>query len=474
MTRRDEQLHAYALDPSVRVWQGGTVVAGGSPWRLSRLKGSAAAVVSELSVVGSQGAAALADHGGAVDVLVSRGIVHPRPAPALGPHDVTVVVAAYGRARSLRRTLDALRSLDVLVVDDGTPLPSPVADAAREAGARYLRMEVNSGPAAARNAGLTSAATELVALVDSDCEPEPGWLDRLVPFFDDPRVAVVTPRIVAKADDPSLLARYERSSSALDMGSQPALVRPGSRLGFVPSATMLVRRSAVVDEPFDTDLRLGEDVDLVWRLADAGLHVRYEPSVSVVHELRGSWRAWAQRRFEYGTSSASLEARHPGRLAPLRVSPWNAAALGLVAIGQPVVGAVVTATAAALLARRLARADMGLDVAGRVVGAGVVADAVAVGHALRREYWPLGALALAASPWSRSARAVAALMVAPVVAEWVRERPELDPLRYTGIRLVADAAYGSGVIAGAIQGRTAAPLLPRWRRAGRAAAAPST
>jgi mycofactocin system glycosyltransferase len=366
--------------------------------------------------------------------------------------------------------LGALAGLDVLVVDDGTPLPSPVADAARDAGARYLRMDVNSGPAAARNAGVAAAATSLVALVDSDCEPEPGWLDRLVPFFDDPRVAVVAPRVVARPGDRSLLARYERSSSALDMGSRPALVRPGARLGFLPSATMLVRRAAVVDVPFDADLRLGEDVDLVWRLADSGAHVRYEPSVTVVHELRGSWRVWALRRFQYGTSSATLEKRHSGRLAPLRLSLWNACALGLAAFGHPMAGIGVAGVASGLLARRLASEDISWDVATRVVAAGVFADGVAVGHALRREYWPLGAAALLATPWSRGARLAAGVMLAPVLAEWLRERPDLDPLRYTGIRLVSDAAYGSGVMAGCVQGRTIAPLRPRWRHTARRAA----
>ena len=365
------------------------------------------------------------------------------------------------------------RGLDVLVVDDGTPLPSAVAEWPPRRGARYLRLAVNPGPAAARNAGIVAATTALVALVDSDCEPEPGWLDRLVPFFDDPRVAVVAPRIVASGDDSSLLARYERSSSALDMGSRPALVRPGARLGFVPSATMLVRRAAVVDAPFDTDLRLGEDVDLVWRLADAGAHVRYEPSVTVVHELRGSWRAWARRRFEYGTSSAMLEARHPGRLAPLRLSPWNAAALGS-------------------RRRRVGRCRRGCrrwrrPGCSRVASRGrtwawtsrpgwsvrvLSADGVAVGHALRREYWPLGAAALVAAPWSRGGEAGGGLMLAPVVAEWVRERPELDPLRYTGIRLLADAAYGSGVIAGAVQGADA--RRPCCRAGGVPVAAPQT
>jgi hypothetical protein len=51
-------------------------------------------------------------------------------------------------------------------------------------------------------------------------------------------------------------------------------------------------------------------------------------------------------------------------------------------------------------------------------------------------------------------------MVVPVVAEWVRERPRLDPARYVGLRLLADGAYGTGVLASCRRHRTLAPLRP--------------
>src|SRR5262249_18742648 len=161
----------------------------------------------------------------------------------------------------------------------------------------------------------------------------------------------VAPRVAPSADDPTALARFERVSSALDMGRHPALVRPGARLGFVPSAALVVRR-----EPryaFDEALRLGGDGDLGWRVADSGAHVPYEPGVIVRHDSRGSLRQWAARRFEYGTSAVDLEDRHPGRLPPVRASPWNLATLAAIGFGQPVAGLGLTAVAAGLLARRL-------------------------------------------------------------------------------------------------------------------------
>jgi mycofactocin system glycosyltransferase len=448
-------------DRWLRRWPG-RILAGGSPWRLVRVKDPVWTVVSSSVRTGT------APPSRVVDTLVDRGILHPRPAPRTGPHDVTVVVPAYGRPAALARCLRALSIRGagvgpaVIVVDDATPDPSPVREVAAAAGARYLRLPDNRGPAAARNAGAALATTGLVAFVDSDCQVSPGWLDRLVPFFDDPRVAAVAPRVTpAGLRARSPLARYERAGSALDMGTHPALVRPGARLGFVPSATLVVRRDLV---SFDEQLRLGEDVDLVWRLADAGHHVRYEPTVVVRHDPSGSLPQWACRRYEYGTSTVDLNHRHPGRLTPVRVSPWNLAAIGLVGLGRPVAGAATAVAATGLLARRLRQQDIGTGVAARVVGAGLAADAVAIGHALRREYWPLGVAAMLVAPRSRLGRVAVGLMVAPVLADWVRLRPPLDPVRYLGLRLLADAAYGTGVLASCLRRRTVEPLRPRLRR----------
>src|SRR5690606_41242420 len=113
-----------------------------------------------------------------------------------------------------------------------------------------------------------------------------------------------------------------------DRGARPGLARPGGRLGFVPTATLLVRVAAVEGDAFDEELRLGEDVDFVWRLDDRGRHVRYEPAARVAHTARLRPTDWARRRHEIGTSAADLARRHPGRLAPARPSAWNLTVLG--------------------------------------------------------------------------------------------------------------------------------------------------
>ncbi|MDN5798302.1 MAG: mycofactocin biosynthesis glycosyltransferase MftF [Intrasporangium sp.] len=450
-------------DRRARLSRDASFVTGGSPWGLARLAPPARGFARRLSDAGSLGVIPVdAAELRTADRLVERGLAHPRPR-ARPARDVVVVVPARDRPASLEACLASLAGLQVLVVDDASSEAARVERVAADHGARLERHAVNRGPASARNTGVAVTDVGLVAFVDSDCRAQPGWLDALVAHFDDPRVAAVAPRVRPLATGDCVLGRYEQARSALDMGAEPQLVRPGARLGFVPSATLVVRRKALVDNGFDPSMRVGEDVDLVWRLVEAGWHVRYDPSVSVWHEMRARPRDWLATRFVYGTSAPALERRHPGRLAPARPSAWNLAALACLVAGHPVPGLLTATGAASALARRLHEAGVPPWLAPVIVGKGLLADAVAIGHALRREWWPLGWLALATASRSSLGRAGAAAMLAPVALEIVRTRPRVNPLGYAALRLVDDAAYGSGVITSAIRERRPAALLPRPR-----------
>ena len=93
-----------------------------------------------------------------------------------------------------------LGEYQVIVVDDGSRDPAAVA-AVADCGRGALRAP--RGERRARRRRGTPAwpwwSTPLVAFLDSDCVPAPGWLGPLLPHFGDPAVAAVAPRIVPYA-----------------------------------------------------------------------------------------------------------------------------------------------------------------------------------------------------------------------------------------------------------------------------------
>lgn len=114
----------------------------------------------------------------------------------------------------------------------------------------------------------------------------------------------------------------------------------------------------------------------------------------------------------------------------------------------------------AILTRRLKMVPDGTLLAARITGQGLVADLMGTGQALRREWWPIGLACALTAPRSRAARLGVALMLTPIALEWAKERPPVNPFAYAALRLLDDAAYGSGVISSSLRKRTPGPLLP--------------
>ncbi len=459
------------LDASYRRPADGPVVIGGSPLRLLTLSAGGTAIVRALEETGSVDIRTTAV-GRLIDRLVDSGIVHPLhdanstdPASSDSPQtesdrrQLTIVTPSL-RVRPGRHPPRPGWSSRAIVVDDASTPPLAPADVAPRA--RIVRLGVNVGPGGARNAGLAEVTTEFVAFLDDDVQIDEHELTSLLAWFDDPLVALVAPRIRA-ADSRSPLARFEAERSPLDLGDQPARVAPTTRVSYVPAAVIVCRTEVVRSVGgFDTSLRWGEDVDLVWRLHAAGWRCRYEPSVVAEHRTRRSLRAWIAQRFHYGRSAAPLAERHPGALAPVRMSGWSAAVWAPIAAGFPVVGVTIGLGTAIALVRKLPQLPAAESL--RLAGLGNLYAGRLWAATLTRAWWPIALIAAIASRRARTT--LLAAVIVPIAIDrraGKRSSPlRLDLPRYAALHLLDDVAYGTGVWVGAWRQRSAAALLPSF------------
>lgn len=444
------------------VWRhnGRRVLVGGAPTRVVRLTETAAAMIRRDAILVTDNASAAL-----VERLLDAGIVHPvtdelAPVPL---DDVTVIVPALGRSEQVRRLLGSLPVVRVVVVDDGTPEPDAQALAAvtAEYGARLVRLPQNRGPAAARNAGLAVARTPFVAFIDSDVVVPEGTLDMLLRHFVDPGLAVIGPRVRGlPAAHENAISRYESARSSLDLWQHAALVRPRSSVSWM-SSTCLIARTVAIPEGFDESLRVGEDVDLIWRLADTPWRVRYAPDIEVLHEHRTTVVSWMKRKSFYGTGGAPLADRHPRSIPPAILRPWSVVMLVGVAVARPwslilALGAI--AYALYKIHSLLSSTTRSWPLAVRLTGSGVLSALTQGSALLLRHWWPLTAIAVAVSPRARRLAAFAA--VADAAIEYARLRPRLGPASFLIARRLDDLAYGWGLWVGALRRRSARVLRP--------------
>lgn len=429
---------------------------GGSPMRAVRLSEAALSMIEQNRIrVTDAASCALAAR------LIDGNVADPvLTGPGVDPGLLTVVVPVRDRAEQLGRALAELAPLRVLVVDDASYDPESIAEVARAHGVDLLRLPVNRGPAAARNAGLRHVGTPYVAFVDSDVQVDATTLLHLTRHFADREVALVGPLVRSRARSarPRWFERFDEEDSSLALGTRACSVRPGAAVGWLPSAC-LVARVDRIGSGFSEDMRIGEDVDLVWRLVAAGHVVRYAPEETAWHDTRTTMRSWLGRKVLYGTGGAVLAARHGRKGAPAVMSATTAVAAAALMVGR--LWSLPVAMAGFGYGIYSLRQRLPEDVASTALAVGLSAQGL--GWALRqqsalllRHWWPVSALL---APTSRTVRrALVAALIVDVVAARI-DHPE-GCYHPVGRRL-DDIAYGWGLWWGAVRARSAVCLLPR-------------
>lgn len=265
---------------------------------------------------------------------------------------VSVVVASYNGERTLKACLESLERLnypdyEVILVDDGSTDATasivftgingageghPAASAtypmfSDKAGAlahfphlRYIRHARNAGLSIARNTGILASTGEIIAFTDSDCRVDEDWLYYLV--------GELLSREFAAMGGPNFLPRDDSPVGAAVMVSPggPAHVMLNDRQAeHIPGCNMAFWRCAL-DEigGFDPIFKkAGDDVDVCWRLEQAGFKIGFSPAAFVWHYRRSTLGAYLGQQSGYGEAEALLVRKHPEYFNSFGGSVWR-------------------------------------------------------------------------------------------------------------------------------------------------------
>ncbi|MDF1843907.1 MAG: glycosyltransferase [Rubripirellula sp.] len=232
-----------------------------------------------------------------------------------GEHpSVTLVIPGRNCAATLDRCLQSVVPLkesgqlaEIIFVNDGS------TDRTAEIATSFPEVTVVSGSgegaAAARNLGAGKTKSDLIWFVDSDCVAEPDALSILVRHFDDTKVAGAGGTYTNGCPD-SLLATIIHEEIVARHATMP------SEVNHLATYDVVYRRD-MFQELGGFRRGLGraeaEDVELAYRVVDAGWLLRFDRASRVQHHHPTSLRSYLAKQARHGFYRMKLYAAHPKR-----------------------------------------------------------------------------------------------------------------------------------------------------------------
>jgi GT2 family glycosyltransferase len=215
----------------------------------------------------------------------------------------TAVIPVHNRAELLSRLLDTIEHqtipfAEIVVVDNLST--DGAAELARSRGCRVIAMTENAGFARAVNEGWKSAKSELIAILNSDVELDPRWLEHLQNTIGDH--AFATGLILDAASRSAIDGTYDlvgQSACAWRAGhGEPAPSDPTAHAIAIAPATACIFRRDILERIGGFDERYGsylEDVDLGLRCVRDGYAGIYEPRARASHHGSATLGRWNPR-----------------------------------------------------------------------------------------------------------------------------------------------------------------------------------
>ncbi len=234
----------------------------------------------------------------------------------------SVVVCTRDRPEALDECLAAVSAVtpcaSEIIVIDSAPRNAKAEQTAVRWGARYI-LETRPGLSRARNRAARESTSDILAFIDDDAVPEPGWLEPLLAEFADPKVALVAGRVLPPDADRDMLPTYAWFGM-VDLGPERKVFDrtvPGwyglTNFGGVGLGANISVRRSVFDgwQGFDERLGVGtrisghEELKLFFELVERGFRLVYAPRSVVRHAFPHSMEELRMRGLRAVEASAA-------------------------------------------------------------------------------------------------------------------------------------------------------------------------
>jgi len=227
---------------------------------------------------------------------------------------ISVIIPSYNSEKTMGNCIKAIQSqsiknyeleekesgsvrinqkIEIIVVDDGSS--DKTADIVKSFRTVKFFKRTHKGPASSRNFGAKMARGDILLFTDSDCEPDKNWIAEMTePFKKDKSVVGVSGTYRTRQNE--IIARFAQ----YEIEARHAKMADMKSIDFIGTFSAGYRKEIFqkfggFDESFSTSA--GEDPELSFRMAEAGLKMVFAPKAIVYHTHPNTLMKYLRQKF---------------------------------------------------------------------------------------------------------------------------------------------------------------------------------
>lgn len=236
----------------------------------------------------------------------------------MGLNEVTVIVVTFNSSHCLPALAKGLAQLPhVIIVDNASEDDTNVEVTSLLPNAKLLRNKCNLGFGAANNRALAVTETPYALLLNPDCLPTDGFMEKMLHAAARfPGAAIIAPHLIRRSGEPEVSYRWPAThwKSYGPQADAPCCV------GFVCGAVMLFNMAVMSKVGFfdESFFLYYEDEDLCQRVFIQNKQIILTPDIEITHLSRGSvkgpnpLKSEFIRGYHHAQSKLIFETKHFG------------------------------------------------------------------------------------------------------------------------------------------------------------------
>jgi cellulose synthase/poly-beta-1,6-N-acetylglucosamine synthase-like glycosyltransferase len=223
------------------------------------------------------------------------------------PPKISFIVATHNNQNTIDECLKSIfelnypkESIEVLVMDGCSK--DDTIKIAQKYPVKIVSEPLNAP--AAYNHAMNLVSYDIIGFIDSDAKVEKEWLNKIIPYLDDPQTVGVGGGIETWNMD-NLWAR----SIGYDMKFR--YHRLGKFVNRIATMNLLLRKK-IIEEfgGFDEKLPSQYDTDLGVKITSKGYKIAYVPEAKCYHYNRPTIHSFFKQQLQYGTNTVKLYFKH--------------------------------------------------------------------------------------------------------------------------------------------------------------------